>query len=119
MKARVRRVEHEGVAYSDLTLDNVYTILGIEDDDYRLISDEGRPYLYPAVIFELVDSSEPSDWVTEFGAEGERYSYPPELSARGFFEAYFDGEPIAVATFRKHAARLFRGTLPDVARRTR
>jgi hypothetical protein len=108
MKARVRQVQEEGVTYSDLTEGNVYTVLGIERDDYRIISDQGLPYLYPHRIFELVDPSEPDDWVTERGTEGERYSYPQEIARRGFFEDYFDRKPDAVEAFRRYTSKLFR-----------
>jgi hypothetical protein len=47
----------------------------------------------------LVDPREPTDWVTEFGDDGERYSYPPPLNKSGFFEDFFDQKAKAVATF--------------------
>ena len=31
-----------------------------------------RPYLYPARLFEVVNPSEPADWTTEIGEDGER-----------------------------------------------
>ena len=31
-------------------------------------------------IFEVIDSRHPPDWVTEFGDDGERYSYPAPLN---------------------------------------
>jgi hypothetical protein len=47
----------------------------------------------------LVDSREPVDWVTEFGDDGEQYSYPTPLNKPGFFEDFFDEKAKAVATF--------------------
>jgi hypothetical protein len=47
----------------------------------------------------LVDSREPVDWVTEFGDDGERYSYPRPLNKSGFFEDFFDEKAKAVAIF--------------------
>ena len=55
--------------------------------------------LYRTELFSLVDHLEPIDWVTEFGDEEERYSYPPPLNKSGFFEDFFDEKPKAVATF--------------------
>jgi hypothetical protein len=48
-------------------------------------------------LFEVIDSSEPTIWITEYGDDGERYSYPPVLNDVGFFEDYFDGknEPLS------------------------
>lgn len=85
--------------YPDLTPDQPYFVIGIEADDYRLLNDHGKPYLYPAHLFEVIDSHEPAAWITEYGPDGERYSYPPELTEAGFFEDYFDGQVHALSTF--------------------
>ncbi|MBM4024911.1 MAG: hypothetical protein FJ280_05810 [Planctomycetes bacterium] len=86
-------------AFPDLTPDQPYFVIGIEANDYRMLNDHGKPYLYPADLFDIVDSHEPTVWVTAYGQDGERYSYPPELNEPGFFEDYFDGEDEALSTF--------------------
>ena len=68
-------------------------------DDFRILNDAGRPFLYDASLFEVVDSKEPDDWVTEIGEDGERYAYPLSLNSVGFFEDFFDGKKDAVVTF--------------------
>src|SRR5437870_5822217 len=85
--------------YQGLTFGQLYGVIGIEADDLRILNDAGRPFLYPASLFSLVDAREPTDWVTEFGEDGERYSYPPLLNKPGFFEDFFDQKQRAVATF--------------------
>jgi hypothetical protein len=85
--------------YPDLTLGQPYAVLGIEANDFRLLNDRGRPYLYPSQLFDVVDPHEPEDWITEVGEDGERYAYPPLLNASGFFEDFFDAKREAVATF--------------------
>lgn len=85
--------------YQDLTPGQPYVVLGIEADDFRILNDQGRPYLYPRELFSIVDAREPEDWVRETGEDSERYAYPPPLNGSGFFEDYFDGKPEAVATF--------------------
>jgi len=85
--------------YTDLSPLHWYVVIGIEANDLRILNDEGKPYLYPRSLFEMVDGSEPSDWITDFGEEGERYAYPAELNSPGFFEDFFDAESSAVATF--------------------
>ena len=85
--------------YSDLSPGHPYAVIGIEADDYRLLNDHGRPYLYPRALFEVTDAREPVDWVSEVGEEGERYAYPPPLNEPGFFEDFFDEDTRAVATF--------------------
>jgi len=86
-------------AFPDLTPDQPYFVIGIEANDYRVLNDHGQPYLNSPDLFEVVDPHEPSIWVTEYGEDGERYSYPPELSEAGFFEDYFDGKDDALSTF--------------------
>ena len=85
--------------YRDLTFGQPYVVIGIEADDPRILNDAGRPFLYPRDLFSVIDPAEPVDWVTEFGDDGERYSYPPLLNKSGFFEDFFDEKSKAVATF--------------------
>jgi hypothetical protein len=85
--------------FPDLSPGQPYCVIGIEADDYRILNDAGRPYLYPAELFEMRQGEEPADWVSEIGEAGERYAYPPELNEVGFFEEYFDGRPETVAQF--------------------
>lgn len=76
--------------YPDLSDGQQYFVLGIEADDYRILNDVGKPYLYVPELFDVIDPTEPGDWVTEFGEDGERYSYPTPLNETGFFEDFFD-----------------------------
>ena len=85
--------------YPDLTPEQQYVVIGIEADEFRLLNDQGRPYLYPGELFEIVDRHEPNDWISALGDEGERYAYPQPLNESGFFEDFFDGRPATVATF--------------------
>jgi hypothetical protein len=81
-------------------------VAGIKDesktDDLRVMNDYGQPYLYPQELFLVVDNRYPSDWETEYGEEGERYSYPKVFQQPGFFEDYFDGEQYAVNVFYRY-----------------
>jgi hypothetical protein len=85
--------------YTDLTFQQTYVVLGIEADDFRILNNYGRPYLYPHDLFEIVDFHEPEDWTKEIGDEGECYAYPPALNTPGFFEDFFDGKDEIVAQF--------------------
>lgn len=85
--------------YPDLTAGQKYVVIGMEVDDLRILNDQGRPYLYPSRLFEIVDRHEPDDWTTEFGDDHERYAYPPLLNSIGFFEDFFDDKKKAVSTF--------------------
>ena len=96
MTVKLRR---KNSRYPDLTLGQGYVVLGIEADDFRILNNQGRPYLYLSRLFEIIDPREPEDWVTEYGDDGERYAYPPSLNNCGFFEDFFDDKEDAVATF--------------------
>lgn len=74
-----------------MTIGQIYEVIGIEGDDFRIINDENLPYLYDPEQFEIVDLNAPLFWVTEYGEDGERYSYPKEWMDPGFFEDYHDG----------------------------
>ena len=74
-------------------------MIGIEADDFRLLNDRGQPYLYPNQLFDVVDPSEPEDWITEFGEDGERYTSASPLNTCGFFEDFFDAHKEAAVTF--------------------
>ena len=93
------KLKQENGQYPDLSPDQPYYVIGIEADDYRILNDFGKPYLYPRDLFSLVDPREPKEWMTEFGEQGERYSYPPSMNEAGFFEDYFDGKKETVSLF--------------------
>ncbi|MBI4609119.1 MAG: hypothetical protein HY726_08925 [Candidatus Rokubacteria bacterium] len=93
------KLRRKNPRYRDLTPGQPYLVIGIEADEFRILNDAGRPYLYPSRLFRLVDSREPRDWVTEFGEDRERYAYPVPLNKPGFFEDFFDEKPKALRTF--------------------
>lgn len=104
MKIQLKR---KNKSYKDISTDKEYYVIGIEADDFRILSDEGIPYLYPHNLFTIVDESECSDWQTEYDADGARYSYSPELGSVGFFEDYFDGNEEAVKIFNEYLKKRF------------
>jgi hypothetical protein len=91
--------------FPDLTRGNVYRVIGIEADDYRLMNDHGRPYLYPSKAFEVVDARRPREWISSRGDSGEQYAYPPTLNKPGFWEDYFDDRRSAVLKVRTYLDR--------------
>ncbi|HEY2382508.1 MAG TPA: hypothetical protein VGK48_15135 [Terriglobia bacterium] len=93
------KLKKKNARYRDLTFGQLYAVIGIEANEFRILNNAGRPFLYPPVLFSVVDKREPSDWVTAIGDDGERYSYPPPLNPVGFFEDFFDQKKKAVATF--------------------
>ena len=95
----VVKLKRRTTKYRDLTFGQHYVVIGIEADEFRVLNNAGKPFLYPPRIFTLLDAREPADWLTEKGAGGERYAYPPALGKPGFFEDFFDRRTKAVETF--------------------
>jgi hypothetical protein len=85
--------------YPELSAFQPYFVIGIEANDFRILNDKGKPYLYPPDLFDVIDAQHPPDWVTEFGTDGEQYSYPASLNVPGFFEDFFDQKPEQTSTF--------------------
>jgi len=93
------KLRRRNAGYPELTAGHSYGVIGIEAGQFRILNDLGRPYLYPARLFTVVDPREPGDWVIQVGEDGERYAYPPPLNDIGFFEDFFDDKRKAVTTF--------------------
>jgi len=85
--------------YTDLSMGQQYVVLGIEADDLRVVSNAGKPHLYPRSIFRVTDATRPRSWLVEKGEDGEEYAYPEPLNAIGFFEDFFEQRPHAVSAF--------------------
>ncbi|MGB7160199.1 MAG: hypothetical protein WBD40_19180 [Tepidisphaeraceae bacterium] len=111
MKVRLKKASRR---HPDLTAGNVYRVIGIEADDYRLLNDFGRPYLYPPELFELVDPKRPREWQSVVGEDGEEYAYPKLFGRPGFFEDYFDNDVRAVQALHTY---LDRAHLPNRLKR--
>jgi hypothetical protein len=84
-----------------LTSNNVYRVIACSGDYYRIMRDDGEPYLYPMSMFDIVDESWPDDWVVELGSSGERYIDPKGMDVPGFREDYFDGDTRAIAMVKE------------------
>jgi len=88
------KLRRKNARYPDLSPGLSFVVIGIEADDYRILNDQGRPYLYPSRFFKITDPSKPHhDWVTERGEEGDSYAYPQPLNAAGFFEDFYEAKP--------------------------
>jgi hypothetical protein len=93
------KLRRKNPLYPDLTVGQPYVVIGIEADEFRILNDAGRPYLYSPNLFQVLDHHEPTNWISAFGEDGERYAYPTPLNKLGFFEDFFDGKSKAVGTF--------------------
>lgn len=79
-----------------------YVVIGIDNENYRVVNDSLEPVLYPKTIFDVLDDSIPTDWVRTDFEDGEYFIDPPQFSEIGFFEDYFDGIESALSTYNSY-----------------
>ena len=97
--------------YPDLTPDQPYFVIGIEADDYRILNDSGKPYLYPSHLFEVVDPQEPSIWITDYGDDREGRG---RLASRPYLASTF-----VIASVAKQSPKLGDCHVADAPRNDR
>lgn len=108
---RVRISGHEGTAklgQSDFT---VLAIQYSEADGLMFTVEEegnysGTPFLVKAAKCTVIDGRVPSTWRAAKGEEGAFDLAPPEWLENGFWDAYYDRKPEAVATYQKAKATI-------------
>lgn len=83
-----------------------YLVVGYDEQFVRVVNDVWEPILYPWYLFEVIDSSVPTDWIRVEEGDGEYSVNPPECNEPGFYESFFDGEPSAKAQFARVLLRL-------------
>ncbi|MGC4043038.1 MAG: hypothetical protein QM758_04475 [Armatimonas sp.] len=106
------RICPQAEQHQDITPGNLYRVIEMVPDHFRIMSDDGLPYLYPKELFDVVSDTMPEDWVVEEKIiDGERCvsAGPAVFQTPGFFERVFDRDPKAWGTLRVRLARWFRG----------
>jgi hypothetical protein len=103
----------DGSHYWSLTVGRIYEVLGIECDLYRLLDDREEPILFDPRCFKVVDSAEPSHWLSYFEEQEERYAYPPKWGERGFFEHWHNRVPDVRHEFRRGLAEWYPWTAAE------
>jgi hypothetical protein len=105
MKVKTKAYIHDHVVddrdHQHLMPNCIYTVIGIDNENFRVVNEIGEPILYPKELFDIVDSVVPGIWVKKEFEDGDYYIDPPELSEAGFYEDYFDMREDAVKTFQK------------------
>ncbi len=114
MKVRLRSV-HE-VAKPDvvgwLRPNKDYVVLSIEHlprkvVSYRIVGRQGIPALFEASLFKITDPRVEEDWVVCYDEEeNDLRLVPADWSSPGFWEAFFDGDPDAVARYQEVLQRM-------------
>lgn len=96
----------DGMTFPYLTIGRVYVVVGIEDDMFRLVVDNGDPALIPRGRCIIVDAWIPENWNhSPHGLYG--LHEPPEVSSSGFYEKWHDGDSAVRQVFEKVFRRLW------------
>ena|ERR1700690_279817 len=105
MLIKTKKEIHEHILddfdHRHLEPEKIYEVIGIDYDSYRIIDEIGEPILYPKYLFDIIDPSIPESWIREEHETDHYYIDPPELSAPGFYEDYFDKDAKARAIFEQ------------------
>ncbi len=72
----------------------------------RLVGEDPTPTLFEPEMFEVVSPIIPSTWVITFPKPGCLSFAPEEWSQPGFWEAFYDREPEAVACFEEQRRKI-------------
>lgn len=85
---------HQGITPSEL-----YYVIGVDEEDYRVIDDQGEPILYPKALFDVLDATLPPGWQFREYADGEYHLEPISTGRSGFYDDFFcsDGDRKAQA----------------------
>jgi hypothetical protein len=108
-KARIR----DGRLHTGITPVEEYVVIGIGQEDLRIVDDAGEPILYPKELFDVVDSSLPPGWQFEEYADGEYWLQPTKTAAPGLFEDFFgsDGDHAAQARAQRAVREVLEAAL--------
>lgn len=92
-KARIR----DGRLHTGITPVEEYFVIGIGQQDFRIVDDAGEPILYPKELFDVVESSLPPGWQFAEYPDGEYWLEPTKTAAPGLYEDFFgsDGDRAA------------------------
>lgn len=82
-----------------------YEVIGIDELSFRIVDESGEPTLHPKSFFLDCEITAPDEWQYQEYGDGEYTYLPLELSSRGFFEDYADGQCAAVQTYREYLQR--------------
>jgi hypothetical protein len=87
-----------------------YDVLEVRAEPGRLVhlriagEQSGTPALFDAALFDTVDGTIPPHWRARLGPGGTLTLGPEAWAAPGFWEAYFDDDPDAVAAYERGRA---------------
>lgn len=84
----------------------IYTVISIEDDDFRLVDDSGEPHLFLRLCFDVTDNSIDKDWEISFYDKTQSLSFfASKEFNKYFFEGFFDRKPENIKMFLSYATK--------------
>lgn len=90
-------------SHDDMTIGEEYDVLSIEIDQggakFRILTPDGTPALFDAVMFVTTQGAIPTNWAVRVGEGGVIDFGPGPWIEPGFWERYFDGDREAIAQF--------------------
>jgi hypothetical protein len=99
----------DGRAHRGVTALEAYFVIGVNQEEFRVVDDKGEPILYPKDLFEVVDATLPSGWQFCEYPDGEYHLDPVATGAPGFYEDFFGSNGDRVA--QSKAQQVLRETL--------
>lgn len=78
---------------------NDYPVIGIHDEYYCIVDEEGEPIMYPKCYFIDCKIGPQEGWVFRHFEGGEYWYYPPEFDQTSTIELFHDGDPEAIRLF--------------------
>ena len=101
----------DDVEHPNLQPGEIYFVLGISAESYRIIDRSGDPILYPKALFEVIDPMIPRHWRFHEFADGAYYLDPALTDAPGFYERFFNSDGDLAA--QTQAERALEAVLED------
>jgi hypothetical protein len=90
-------------SHETISPDEIYLVIAVDRDFYRVIDDAGQPVMFPKELFEVIDKRIPSGWAFDEHVGGSYYLEPIPCSVPGFYEDYYGSDGDQVAQIRSHS----------------
>jgi hypothetical protein len=107
------KLDPDGPLHTAIEPGELYFVVEISDEDYRVVNNMGAPVLYPKCIFTVLDAAIPPGWQFTEYADHEYHLSPICASMPGFYESFFfsDGDISATNAARRTVREMLEATL--------
>ncbi len=120
MRAKVRtdfRKIAGDLLHTGISPGETYFVIGLNQNELRVVDNDGEPVLYPKELFDVVDPTLPAGWQFLAYPDGEYYLEPVATSSPGFYEDLFgsDGDLLAQSHAQKTLRDMLQATLNEAS----